>query len=87
MTSSVEPTKRNVEIKARVSDDNEFQNRIAIASDLTKSDGEILKQHDIFYKVTNGRLKLRIQVNYIFFILYHYFSVVSDFVCVIFILY
>lgn len=73
MTSSVEATKRNIEIKARVSDDNEFQNRIAIAKNLTKSDGEVLNQHDIFYKVNNGRLKLRIQVNSIF---HHYFSIV-----------
>lgn len=73
MTSLVEPTKRNIEIKARISDDNEFQNRIAIAKELTKSDGEILNQHDIFYKVNNGRLKLRIQVNSIF---HHYFSIV-----------
>lgn len=55
-------SKRNVEIKARIADDIEFDRRVQIAKDLCNTDGELLKQHDIFYKVNDGRLKLRMQV-------------------------
>lgn len=57
-----EASKRNVEIKARIADDAEFDRRVQIAKDLCNTEGELLKQHDIFYKVNDGRLKLRIQV-------------------------
>lgn len=50
---------RNIEIKARVGSDEELQRRVEIAIKLTDTDGEIIDQHDIFYNVTNGRLKLR----------------------------
>lgn len=57
-----EAPKRNIEIKARIPDENEFQRRVTVAKDLCNDNGELLKQHDIFYKVDTGRLKLRIQV-------------------------
>lgn len=62
MSAAVEPTKRNIEIKARIADDAGFERRVKIAKKLTSTDGEILKQRDVFYKVANGRLKLRVQV-------------------------
>lgn len=49
---------RNIEIKARISDGNEFKRKIEIAKNLTDN-YTILKQRDIFFNVTNGRLKLR----------------------------
>lgn len=55
-------TKRNIEIKARIADYEGYKERIEIAKKLTNTNGEILKQHDIFYKVPKGRLKLRMQV-------------------------
>lgn len=57
------PTKRNVEIKARIGDVEAFEKRVDIAKNLTKTEGEILPQHDTFFNVGNGRLKLRIQVS------------------------
>lgn len=51
---------RNIEIKAKLSDDLEFYEKIEIAKRLTgKSEAEVIKQHDVFFKVTQGRLKLR----------------------------
>lgn len=55
--------KRNIEIKARIQNEQEFEKRINIAKELTKTEGEILKQHDIFYNVRDGRLKLRNEVS------------------------
>jgi hypothetical protein len=55
--------KRNIEIKAKFADKAEFDNKISIAKQLTGSDGEILIQHDVFFTVPNGRLKLRYEVN------------------------
>lgn len=55
-------SKRNIEIKARIPDDSEFERRINVAKDLCGGDGELLKQRDIFYNVNNGRLKLRFEV-------------------------
>lgn len=48
---------RNVEIKARVKD---IKSLIENAKELSKSKGEEIIQHDIFYNIPNGRLKLRI---------------------------
>lgn len=62
MTSTVEPLKRNIEIKARISDDAGFEKRIEIAKNLASTQGEILSQRDVFYKVNSGRLKLRMEV-------------------------
>lgn len=62
MSSMVEPTKRNIEIKARIADDSGYEKRVEIAKKLTNTNGEVLKQRDVFYKVNNGRLKLRMQV-------------------------
>lgn len=56
---SVEPTKRNIEIKARIANEEEFSKRVNIAKKLTDTEGEIIPQHDVFFNVTNGRLKLR----------------------------
>lgn len=64
MTTTIVPEKRNIEIKARIPDAEEFQKRICIAKRLTNNDGQILKQRDVFYKVSNGRLKLRMEVRF-----------------------
>ena len=60
--TTVEPKKRNIEIKARIADDAGYEKRVEIAKTLTNIAGEVLNQRDVFYNVTNGRLKLRIQV-------------------------
>lgn len=60
MESSTAPaSKRNIEIKARIANDEEFEKRVKIAKKLTNTDGEIIPQYDVFFNVTNGRLKLR----------------------------
>lgn len=64
--SSVEAKKRNIEIKARIGDDAGFAKRIEIAKKLTNTSGAVLNQRDVFYKVPNGRLKLRMEVRIIF---------------------
>lgn len=46
----------NIEIKARLDDIEDVKDRI---EDLTHSKPELLRQRDVFYKTTNGRLKLR----------------------------
>lgn len=58
---SVPPsTSRNIEIKAKLGSDDQYEERVRIASNLCGDDtGKILIQHDIFYNVPNGRLKLR----------------------------
>lgn len=58
---SAPENKRNIEIKARIHSAAEYERRVEIAKKLTNTDGEIIPQHDIFYKVPNGRLKLRFQ--------------------------
>ena len=51
---------RNVEIKTKLCDENEFNEKVNIAKKLTgKSEAELIKQHDVFFKATKGRLKLR----------------------------
>lgn len=63
---SAPPNKRNIEIKARIHSEAEFVRRQEIAKKLTNTDGEIIPQRDIFYKVPNGRLKMRfLQVKFI----------------------
>lgn len=47
---------RNVEIKARVHD---IEKIIKVAEKLSGSEGQIIHQHDVFYNVRNGRLKMR----------------------------
>lgn len=47
---------RNVEIKARIDNVNE---KIRIAKELSGEPGTILLQHDVFFNVNKGRLKLR----------------------------
>ncbi|XP_063761843.1 uncharacterized protein LOC134879322 isoform X2 [Eleginops maclovinus] len=46
----------NVEIKAKVSNPMQFAKR---ASELSQSEGTIIRQHDTFFNCTQGRLKLR----------------------------
>lgn len=46
----------NVEIKAKVCDPSKFAER---AAELSKSEGEIIRQHDTFFNCKQGRLKLR----------------------------
>lgn len=53
------PDKRNIEIKARIQNEAEYKQRVDIAKELTNTDGEIIPQRDVFFNVTNGRLKLR----------------------------
>lgn len=60
--TTIEPKRRNIEIKARIADDADYENRVEIAKNLTNTAGEVLNQRDVFYNVSNGRLKLRIQV-------------------------
>ncbi|XP_076619414.1 uncharacterized protein LOC143340903 [Colletes latitarsis] len=48
---------RNIEIKAKI-DDPEFL--VSRVKQLTNADSIIIKQHDTFFKVKEGRLKLRI---------------------------
>lgn len=55
----VQPTSRNIEIKARLGSDEQFERRVQIARDLTSTQGQLIVQHDVFYNVTEGRLKLR----------------------------
>lgn len=55
-------TQRNIEIKAKILDAAAFQEKVEIAKKLTGSDGEKIVQHDVFFKVPNGRLKLRYEV-------------------------
>jgi len=50
---------RNVEIKAKVQNLSDLLSR---AKDVSKSNGEILKQSDVFFKSEKGRLKLREEV-------------------------
>ncbi|CAJ0607713.1 unnamed protein product [Cylicocyclus nassatus] len=47
---------RNVEIKAKVRDVDKI---VALARELTGKEPTLLKQHDIFYKSPQGRLKMR----------------------------
>lgn len=54
---------RNVEIKAKIADEEEFNKKINIAKQLTgKQEATVIVQHDVFFKVPNGRLKLRYEV-------------------------
>lgn len=54
---------RNIEIKAKIPSDEEFQRRVEIAKGLTNTDGELLVQRDVFFKSANGRFKLRFLEN------------------------
>ncbi|XP_075234683.1 uncharacterized protein LOC142332253 [Lycorma delicatula] len=47
---------RNVEVKAKIDNFNEF---LVKCEELSQSVGEIIKQEDYFYNSSNGRLKLR----------------------------
>lgn len=56
--------KRNIEIKAKLEDEKEFNEKVIIAQELTgQSKSDILHQHDVFFKVPIGRLKLRYEVS------------------------
>lgn len=57
--SSDTATVRNVEIKAQLADKQAFQRRLEIARKLSGSNGEIIKQRDVFFNSLKGRLKLR----------------------------
>lgn len=56
---TLKPESRNIEIKARLGNDEQFDRRVKIARKLTLTDGEIIHQRDVFYNVAEGRLKLR----------------------------
>lgn len=55
---------RNIEIKAKIADEIEFKRMLEIAKKLT-GDQQATKivQHDVFFNVQNGRLKLRYEEN------------------------
>ncbi|XP_053968311.1 uncharacterized protein LOC128869732 [Anastrepha ludens] len=54
---------KNVEIKARIGSEQEFERRMQVACELTKSSGELLEQKDVFFnlleEIDGRRLKLR----------------------------
>lgn len=50
------PTMRNVEIKARITN---LENICKVAEELSGGPPSIIKQDDTFYRVNNGRLKMR----------------------------
>lgn len=58
--------RRNIEIKAQLSNLNEFNDKVNIAKNICDKDFNqtILKQRDVFFKVPNGRLKLRYEVSF-----------------------
>lgn len=58
-TSTIPADERNIEIKARIGADEEFQRRIDIAKKLTNSEGELIVQRDVFFNSQTGRFKLR----------------------------
>lgn len=60
-------SQRNIEIKAKIADEKEFDEKIKIAKDLTGQKADILVQHDVFFKVPMGRLKLRYEVRLFYF--------------------
>ncbi|XP_046810784.1 uncharacterized protein LOC111683450 [Lucilia cuprina] len=57
--AAVPADERNIEIKARIGSDEEFEKRVAIAKKLTNSDGELIVQRDVFFNSQSGRFKLR----------------------------
>ena len=57
--------RRNIEIKAKIANEKEFNEKVEIAKQLTgEKNAEIIVQHDVFFKVPIGRLKLRYEVSY-----------------------
>nr|XP_019533946.2 uncharacterized protein LOC109405348 [Aedes albopictus] len=59
MSSNGTVPSRNIEIKAQIAGPEAFQRKVEIARQLTGTDGEIIKQHDVFFNAERGRLKLR----------------------------
>lgn len=57
---------RNIEIKARLSAEGRFEELVERARKLTGTNGQLFYQHDVYYKVAEGRLKLRFLQVYIF---------------------
>lgn len=57
-------SKRNIEIKAKLADEEEFNEKVSIAKEITgESAAVVIVQHDVFFSVPNGRLKLRYEVS------------------------
>lgn len=55
---------RNIEIKAKLADLKEFNEKVEIAKQLTgEKKAEVIVQHDVFFKAAMGRLKMRYEVN------------------------
>ncbi|XP_053678682.1 uncharacterized protein LOC128729058 [Anopheles nili] len=50
---------RNIELKAKVNGEEDFEHRLAIAKKLTGGTGTLINQKDVFFNVSKGRLKLR----------------------------
>ena len=56
--SSDEDT-RNIEVKAQILTRAEYEQKLEIAAKLTKSEGEVIYQRDVFFHAPNGMLKIR----------------------------
>ncbi|XP_058115860.1 uncharacterized protein LOC131287931 [Anopheles ziemanni] len=54
-----EPKFRNIELKAKLDGPDGYQRRVAIAKELTNSEGTVIHQNDVFFVTSVGRLKLR----------------------------
>lgn len=67
---------RNIEIKATLTDPDAVKTR---AKELSGSDGTIIKQKDTFYRVSQGRLKLREFTVSIMLIFNNYYSIKHQF--------
>lgn len=64
--------RRNIEIKAKLADEKAFNEKVEIAKQLTgEKQAEIIVQHDVFFKVPVGRLKLRYEVSLLMIIMIH----------------
>lgn len=53
---------RNIEIKAKLADRKELDEKVLIAEILTGQKSVEIIQHDVFFNASNGRLKLRYEV-------------------------
>lgn len=53
---------RNIEIKAKLVDRKDFDEKVSIAEKLTEQKAVKIIQHDVFFNASEGRLKLRYEV-------------------------
>jgi adenylate cyclase class IV len=50
---------KNIEIKAKVGSDEAFENLLKLGRELSGKEPDTITQHDTFFNVPQGRLKLR----------------------------